>query len=44
VLGLLVLQVRSSEYKGLEILVFRHELAIALRQFGKPGGRRSDLE
>jgi hypothetical protein len=34
VFGLLALRLRSSEYKEIEIVVLRHEVAIARRQLG----------
>jgi hypothetical protein len=42
VFGLLALRVRSSEHKELEILVLRHELAIARRQLGRPRPSAAD--
>ena len=39
---LLVLRLRSGEHKEAEILVLRHELAIARRQFGRPRPSAAD--
>jgi putative transposase len=36
VFGLLALRLRCGERKEVEILVLRHELAIARRQLGRP--------
>ena len=36
VLQLVVLRFRSEEFKELEIVVLRHQLAVLRRQFGRP--------
>lgn len=38
VLQLLLLSLRSEEFKELEIVVLRHELAVVRRQVSRPSG------
>jgi putative transposase len=42
VMALVLLCFRSSEYKGLEIVVLRHELAVLCRQMSRPALRPAD--
>jgi putative transposase len=42
VLALVLLGVRSSDFKELEIVVLRHELEILRRQTGRPHMRPAD--